>query len=158
MGAKHISEKSKDSKTEHVAEHHAKHAEHAVSRTASESKSGNNTLLYVMIFLSIGLIIFNQFQINVLAAGVSPSSALASSSTTLTGNAEQDAIALILAKGVPPIYGTELGVSFDDPVASMDIMKNFDPTYGSQKIVLQGAELDRYIKIGTVPSIACEYC
>jgi hypothetical protein len=174
MCAKHVAKKSdevkqetraaesgSDSKEErHAGQHHEKHAAHADS---GEGKSqGSNILLYAMVFLSIALIVFNQMKINdLVSASVSSASSSqleTSSQPQLTGNAEQDAIAIVLAKGVPPIYGTELGVSFDNPVASMDILKNFDPTYGSQKIVLQGAELQRYIKIGTVPTIACEYC
>ncbi len=122
-----------------------------------ESAKNSNILLYVLIFLSIGLILFNQLKINEITGAALPSNQL-SGAPKLTGNAEQDAIAIVLAKGVPPVYGLELGVSFDDPVAGMDVLKNFDPTYGNNKIVLQGADLQRYIKIGTVPSIACEYC
>lgn len=62
----------------------------------------------------------------------------------------------LIPKGVPEIYGTELGVSFDDPVKGMDILKNYDPTYGSKKIALEGALLQRYIEVGSM--IACEYC
>lgn len=135
------------------------HAEHHIHHTQNADEK-ISPLLYALIFLSIGLVIFNQIQISELASALSApaSSSALSAVPKLTGNAESDAIAIVLAKGVPPVYGPELGVSFDDPVAGMDVMKNFDPTYGANKIVLQGADLQRYIKMGTVPSIACEYC
>lgn len=74
----------------------------------------------------------------------------------LTGELAQDAVTLAISRGEPKIYGTELGVSFDRVQNSMDIMKQFDPTYGNKKIVLAGEELQRYIDIGL--RISCEYC
>lgn len=161
MCAEHTGENQGDSKKERHAGRHHKRAGHIVSH--ADDAPSSNILLYALIIISAGLIIFNQIKINEIAsasvsASASSSQLAGSAQPKATGNAESDAIALILAKGVPPIYGPELGVSFDNVVAGMDVLKNFDPTYGSKKIVLQGAELQRYIKIGTVPSIACEYC
>lgn len=62
----------------------------------------------------------------------------------------------LIPKGVPEIYGPELGVSFDEPVEGMDILLEYDPTYGSKKIALEGELLQRYIEVGSM--IACEYC
>lgn len=62
----------------------------------------------------------------------------------------------IIPTGVPEIYGEELGVSFDDPVSALDILKRFDPTYGSNRINMQGELLQRYINVGS--QISCEYC
>lgn len=82
----------------------------------------------------------------------------ASGETGLTGDLAQDAIKLVISSGIPKVYGSELGVSFDfDKVQdSINIMAQFDPTYGQKKIVLTGDELKRYIDIGL--RIACEYC
>ncbi|MBI4427292.1 MAG: hypothetical protein HY569_02320 [Candidatus Magasanikbacteria bacterium] len=74
----------------------------------------------------------------------------------LSGNLGEDAVKLAIASGVPGIYGQELNVSFDQVVPSMTAMKAYDPTYGNKKIVLQGADLKRYVDIGS--RIACEYC
>jgi hypothetical protein len=74
----------------------------------------------------------------------------------LTGDIAQDAVMLAMHKGVPAIYGAELNVSMDQVVQSMNIMKNFDPTYGSQKITLTGESLQRYIDVGL--RISCEFC
>lgn len=74
----------------------------------------------------------------------------------LAGDPTQDAIKFVISQGVPEIYGTELGVSFDQVQASMNIMSLYDPEYGKQKIALTGDDLKRYIDIGL--RISCEYC
>ena len=65
----------------------------------------------------------------------------------------------IIPKGIPKVYGSELGVSYDDispndqrkADATIGILSNLDNT-----ITLTGDDLQRYIKIGS--EIACEYC
>lgn len=74
----------------------------------------------------------------------------------LTGDVMQDAIALTISQGVPDIYGEELGVSFDQVQQAINVMRQYDPTYGKQKITLAGDDLQRYIDIGL--KISCEYC
>jgi len=143
---------------------HGEHHKNAALKHSVNAAKKNNTLLYVLLYFSVALILFNQWQINEISADLHPSSQSFSQQQSLsgtpqlTGNAEEDAIAIVLAKGVPPVYGPELGVSFDDPVASLTVLKSLDPTYGSKKISLSGAELQRYIKIGTTPYIHCEFC
>ena len=77
-------------------------------------------------------------------------------SSGLTGDLTQDAVKLVVQKGIPEKYGEKLGVSFDQVVTSMDIMKEFDPTYGKEKIALAGNDLQRYIDIAL--KISCEFC
>lgn len=64
----------------------------------------------------------------------------------------------VIPSGVPDVYGKKLGVSFDKVQESMNKMRGFGPTYGTEdkKIVLEGSELERYIKIGE--QTACQYC
>ncbi len=65
----------------------------------------------------------------------------------------------IIPTGVPEIYGSELGISYDDVSAAnpqkadatIRVMKNIDIS-----LTLKGADLDRYIRIGS--QISCEYC
>lgn len=65
----------------------------------------------------------------------------------------------IIPKGVPEVYGKELGVSYDDVSAAnsqttesaIKVLSNLD-----NSITLTGDNLQRYIKIGS--AIACEYC
>jgi hypothetical protein len=73
-----------------------------------------------------------------------------------TGDPTGDAIKLAISSGVPEFYGQELGVTFDQVQASMDIMAEYDPTYGNKKVTLAGDDLKRYIDIGL--KISCEYC
>lgn len=79
-----------------------------------------------------------------------------SNSVGLAGDAAQDAIKLVISKGVPDVYGPELNVTFDQVQQSMNVMAKFDPTYGKNKITLTSDGLKRYIDIGL--KIACEYC
>lgn len=60
--------------------------------------------------------------------------------------------------GVPEVYGEELNISFDNVQDAIDKVQVYGPTYGleGKKITLSGADLDRYIDIGS--RIACEYC
>lgn len=82
----------------------------------------------------------------------------ATSGAELTGNLAQDAVNLVISKGIPDVYGEELGVSFDEVQKSMDIMRRYDPwdlNPGNEN-TLTGDNLKRYTDIGL--KIACEYC
>ncbi len=61
-----------------------------------------------------------------------------------------------IPQGVPQGYGEELSVSFDRVQESIDILAPFGPTYGENKIILMGEELESYIAIGR--RTACKYC
>lgn len=61
---------------------------------------------------------------------------------------------IIQPHGVPTVYGEALGVSFDDPVAAIDVMKQYDP-YKQVNLINQST-LERYIQIGLL--ISCQYC
>ena len=82
--------------------------------------------------------------------------ASSSGNIALAGSATEDAIKLAISQGVPEIYGPELGISFDEVQQSIDVLRRFDPTYGKQKIVLAGDDLQRFINVGL--KISCEYC
>ena len=65
----------------------------------------------------------------------------------------------VIPKGIPEVYGKELGVSFDD-VSAINPQKA-DTTIGNlgvldEKIVLSGNDFNRYVSI--VNKISCEYC
>jgi hypothetical protein len=64
--------------------------------------------------------------------------------------------AATIPSGVPAGYGDILQVSFDKVQASMDTLGRMDPTFGSDKIELQGPALERYIWVGE--QTACLYC
>lgn len=80
----------------------------------------------------------------------------------LTGDANIDAQLLMFPQGTPEIYGNELGINYPDPRDTkymdemLSVLEDFDR--GKRKITLDGANLERYIKLGTIPTIACEFC
>lgn len=116
-----------------------------------------STSSWIMLFIIMAVMAFNQVVISqASSAPMSMSRSSVNAPIALSGDVMQDTINIVISQGVPEIYGNELIVSFDDPVGSMEVLKDLDPTYGRQKIVLQGADLQRYINIGSM--IACEYC
>lgn len=74
----------------------------------------------------------------------------------LSGNLGEDAVKLAVVTGAPEKYGQELSVNFDQVQQSMNVMKQFDPGYGANKIILSGEALKRYTDVGL--RISCEYC
>lgn len=63
----------------------------------------------------------------------------------------QDAINKVIPRGVPDVYGSELGVSFEDPVNSMNKLGQLE-----NSISLDSAGMKRYIE--AVSKISCEFC
>lgn len=61
-----------------------------------------------------------------------------------------------IPKGIPEIYGKQLNISFDNVQDAINKVRVLGPTYGDHKIVLEGADLQRYVSIGS--KIACEFC
>ncbi len=62
-----------------------------------------------------------------------------------------------IPRGVPAVYGSELGISFDRVQDAINRVRPYGPTYGTdRKIVLKGEALRRYVGIGS--QTACEYC
>lgn len=68
----------------------------------------------------------------------------------------QEIKAATIPAGVPAGYGEFLQVSFDEVQSSMNILRRMDPTYGADKLELQGPDLERYIWVGE--QTACRYC
>lgn len=118
---------------------------------------------YTMVALVAVLIIFNQMQISQVSAlagfksGLTLKSASAKTTLALTGDPVQDAMTIIIPRGTP-FYGESLGVSFEDPIRSLEIIAQLDPAYGRNKVQLSQEEKARYINILTTPTITCEFC
>ena len=81
----------------------------------------------------------------------------------LTGDVVSDAQTLVFTQGKPRIYGKELGINmYPDPrdiagiEASISILRKFD--HETMGIELAGEKLERYKKLGYMPTIACEFC
>lgn len=145
-----------------------------------------------------GLFIFNLFlqtQVNSKLDSLSGKTVLVSSQTqTVSASAAQASagpsadqvnsmVAKLIPKGVPEVYGAELGINFDNPVEGLDKLAKLDKDMGTMydpmlkdgKITktqydqmtapykdgiavasFDDAQKARFIKIGTM--ISCEYC
>ncbi len=77
----------------------------------------------------------------------------------LVGDISKDALNLIILKGIPAVYGLEMGGSFDDVQGAINVMRQFDPydlRPGGKRIIPQGENFQRYIAIAG--KISCEFC
>ena len=96
------------------------------------------------------LLVYNFGRITAKGANTSENAASAISSVSASE---------IIPTGKPRIYGNELGISYDDVNAqnqkladsTINVLGSLDTS-----INLEGAELQRYISIGSL--ISCEYC
>lgn len=110
-----------------------------------KKKTDYTTINFILLGVLALLLIANQVQLMSMT-GASTSIGLVSASS-------------VIPIGTPKIYGDELGISYDgvspnDPQLAdqtIEVMANLDRT-----IELQGADLERYIRI--VSEISCEYC
>lgn len=66
----------------------------------------------------------------------------------------QQLMSQLIARGIPPVYGAELGVNFDDAAAAIPILSPLEQDARPEK--LSGEVLERYIDIGS--RISCEFC
>jgi hypothetical protein len=125
---------------------------HPASQGQMKGGKKTNTELYVQLGIIAVLalvIVFNAGKIY-----SSPGS-----TGFATGVGTVSAASDIIPTGMPAVYGSEIGVNYDDVSpsnpqgANMAIakLKNLDNT-----ITLQGTDLERYISV--VSQISCEYC
>lgn len=150
-------------------------------------KFENNWLVIVLAGLVFGIMLLNSFLqaqtltkvTNLASLNVSsvtqPSSQTPSNSATVTQSVNnltlaqrQEVLAKIIPTGVPPVYGAELSISFDQPEAAITALSKLDGGWtdgqgndltggkGIKFADLGDAEKARYLKIGS--SIACELC
>lgn len=144
----------------------SKSAEHeTIEEKAEVSPSFIKPFLIVMIVILAGFVVLNQYLINGMTSfsAVSSATQTAPAAAASTGSAELNAIeAQILPKGVPAVYGAELGISYDDLdvnnlqksnalIAKLVALDNPNP-----KNSLTTDQLKRFIAIGN--QIGCEYC
>ncbi len=153
-----VEKEPKEAHHEHIAHHkHAKTESVSIPWTFMEKLSYG-----IVAFIAI-LIVFNQIQISQASAlagfnsGLTLKSTSTKTSLALTGDPVQDAMAIVIPRGIP-FYGEALGVSFDDPIRSLEIIAQLDPSYGRNKVQLTPEEKERYIRIDTTPTITCEFC
>lgn len=113
------------------------------------------TIMAVLVVAVIAVVVYNQIaisEIGALAAAVEttgPSSASQAQASSVD----------VTPKGIPAIYGAELGISYDD-VSAVNVQKA-DETIRKLAaydagIKLDAQQLERYVKIAG--QISCEYC
>ena len=113
--------------------------------------------LLLVALLAVG---FNELQISKLKTVEKPiGKAIVESKPVPTKNINSNLGIDIIPKGVPRIYGNELGVGYDDISASNQ--QKADSTIRKlgildQQISLSGKDLEKYISIAS--QISCEYC
>ena len=131
--------------------------EKGTQKTEKSLANSHNVVLYVLMGATIVIMLMNQMAIVNLGTSVKEARlrALATANSDLPDMNAPD----VIPKGVPSIYGSELGVSYDD-VNSANPQKA-DATI--RKLALQdvniklsGDQLQRYIAIAG--QISCEYC
>jgi len=136
--------------------------------------------ILLMVALVVGVLIFNQFQINSITGMVVAPSGVSSSAKDIsnldinslqsTGHTlaavfpvedivtSEDALAMLFPTGTPD-YGEQLGVSYDDPVESLGKLAAM---YRGLKADVQQndpAAWDRFMNLASKPvGISCEYC
>ncbi len=138
------------------------------SNTEEVGKDYNLVMLGLLVILG-ALLVYNQLQINSFgdqisklgSGSLSLASTSSGSSSSSSGSASSSATLSdsVIPKGIPRVYGSELGVSYDDVSPqnqqkanqAIAILGQLDQT-----IELEGDNLDRYISI--VSQISCEYC
>lgn len=123
--------------------------------------------VYAGVALLVMVLAFNQYQISLLGAQLQLYSAPALNAVGSVAQQPSSASASLQAvvdrvipKGVPEVYGAELGVSYDQPVESLTILGKLDGDLYPDG-TLKFADLDadaqqRYVALGKM--IACEYC
>src|SRR3989344_3386847 len=137
---------------EKTEKHHAVHEAHHehVHHEAKPLTSMEKLSIGLVVIVGI-MILFNQVQISQVSAlagfnsglsGLTFKSSSSKTSVKLTGNPSQDAIAIVIPRGTP-FYGQALGVSFDDPIKSLEIIAQLDPTYGKNRVQLTTEEKAR---------------
>ncbi|MBI4361326.1 hypothetical protein HY572_06165 [Candidatus Micrarchaeota archaeon] len=119
--------------------------------------------LFLLTAFSVAIMAFNQLQIADIQYGMATYAAAeitTGSGTPVGSSGASDGISAanlqaladrIIPRGIPAVYGNELGVSYDDPVSAMKVMAPMD-----DGITLSAEQNARYVKIAS--PISCEYC
>jgi hypothetical protein len=159
--------------------------ENEIKKTQKKKKNEFSSLTYVLVLLTVSVMVFNQYQISNIYSETGLTRSLSGSArfsdgmdlssvdlSTIKGTGYslaslfplgevetvQDAINVLIPTGTPE-YGEELGVSYDDPVNSLNFMAgqlwSSMRTYKTTEPELW----NRYVNLASKPvGISCEYC
>jgi len=154
----------------------------------SEKKNQNNSsnLMIWAIAIAAVLVLFNQWQIMQVSSLLSGTSHTSKISASLVGNVDlkdvdvsniqntaqaiatvfplkdvktaDDAIKLLIPTGTTS-YGQELGLTYDDPVKSLNTLARYYNTISKEIKTNNPTLWQRYLNLATKPvGISCEYC
>ena len=117
-----------------------------------ETKEKTNTEFYVQLGIIAILLLVITFNVGKIYS--SPGSEAGGFATGITAVSASK----IIPKGIPSVYGKEIGVFYDDVSPNNPTLA--DATIAKltqyEDMQLNSEQMDRYIKIGS--SISCEYC
>lgn len=127
----------------------------------SNKKNNSEKFVFILLILLLVLNFSNQYFAFHIFENLF---AKDSHAVTLTGDPEIDAQILVFSKGIPEIYGEELGVTYEFDLMDQQLMNEMIDkmeTYdrGNKTIDVGSLPADikeRYINIGT--RISCEFC
>ncbi len=102
-----------------------------------------------IILLSTG---FNGANITEEGASSNATSANGSTAQDSSGSTMQAILKEITPTGTPD-YGQKAGVSYDKVEQSLSVLRSYD-----KSVSLDANQQKRYVKIGTTPLTACEFC
>ncbi len=116
-----------------------------------------------MLIALIALMGFNSYQLGQMKDMVMVGSAMSGAAVNTGATEVSDPNVDIIPRGVPAIYGAELGISFDDISAdNPSLADSTIETLGAldNSITLTGKDLERYIDIlyNKEGGMGCEYC
>lgn len=126
-----------------------------ILKNKHQPSEARKTKLLLLTAVAAVVLLINQWQIIALSdlTGGSGPSKGTKLSVKLSGDVVQDAIKAVVPTGTP-VYGAELGVSFDDPVNSLNILAGLDSQVPTNSLTEE--EKARFINVAT--KISCEFC
>lgn len=132
---------------QHHEHHETEH--HEIPSQTQPAEEQFSAFQIILLLAAIAFVLFNQYSIYTMTnGGISGSG---TSGVQLGQSASQEEVmSLIISRGVPK-YGQEIGVSFEDPVGSLDKLAAIE-----RKIQPTAETKQRYIAIES--RISCEYC
>lgn len=117
---------------------------------------------YALIAVMILVLALNQYMIQSINSNINANIITGKAvAAAQAGSADfEKATEAVIPRGIPAVYGSELNVSFDRPVESLDVLAALDgDLYPDGKLKYAGLndeQKKRYLRVGA--SIACEYC
>ncbi len=147
----------------------------------------SDTVVVVLISLAAALVLFNQYSISSISSAAGQSGFLGipsgflhfggsdiSKVDVMQSHSTQQTVALLfpvdkiktisdaakimLPTGTPE-YGPALGISYDDPVAALDILENKVYPMMANSLQSDSAAWERYVSLATKPvGISCDFC